>query len=59
LQPSQKPPRTDETLPFRARTFSDKNRHVHRHMSSVPIISYGRISPSLAINPHGDKTLGG
>jgi len=40
---------------FELATFSDKNRHIHCHTPPVPIISYGRISPPLAINPLGDK----
>jgi len=32
-------------------------KRVYRHadLSPITIISYGRISPPLAINPHGDK----
>jgi len=41
---------------FELATFSDKNRQVHRNTSPVPIISYGIISPTLAINLHGDKS---
>ena len=55
LRPSRKPLPTTGHFRFELATFLDKNHHVYCQTSPVPIISYGRISPPLAINPHGDK----